>query len=244
MGSILTSGLHRYCAAIDSKDFQFSALVEEAGLTCSRCGSQECATYHGQWYRKRVQDLATGEAFEAIPILRACFCSSTTCSILPADLWRGRSTVTSVLKAVVHTMRAGVGPALEWAAYAGTGEEPISERTLRRWKKLTTCRLIGSALSWLTPKLGWAWSDARDPADQLARLVQDLTGGLQLAFRDATGHGFLDRQSVREAPRSMRSSARPVPGRQTEAPPHDPPSKLLPRGTWLSRKRRGPPPDG
>lgn len=230
-----------YCTAIDSKDFQFSALVEEAGLSCSRCGSRECATYHGRWYRKRVQDLCTGEVFEALPILRAYFCSKTTCSIMPADLWRGRSTVSSVLKAVVHTMRTGVGPALEWAAYAGSGEEPVSERTLRRWKKNIQRRLIGSSFSWLTPHLGWAWSDARDPADQLEGLLHDLTGSLRLAFRSATGHGLLDRQSVKDAPRPKRSSARPVPGRQSEAPPQNVPSFLLPRGRWWVRPRRGPP---
>lgn len=185
--------------------------------------------------------MATGELFEAIPILRACFCTGATGSIHPADLWRGRSTVTSVLKAVVHTMREGVGPGLEWAAYAGSGEEPISERTLRRWKKIIQRRLIGSSFSWLTPHLGWAWSDARDPADQLEGLLHDLTGDLQLAFRCATGHGVLDRQSVRQAPRSPRFSTRPVPGRQTEAPPQKVPSFLLPRGRWWPRTRRGPP---
>jgi hypothetical protein len=239
--SILTSDLGSYCAAIKSGDYLFSVLVEEAGLSCPRCGSGACATYHGRWYRKRVQDLATGEEFEAIPILRACFCTGATGSIHPADLWRGRSTVTSVLKAVVHTMRAGVGPALEWAGYAGSGEEPISERTLRRWKPLTFSRLVGASFSWLTSHLGWAWSDVRDPGDQLERLLHDLTSDLQLAFRRATGHSVLDRQSVREAPRPMRSSASPVPGRQTEAPPQSVPSILLPRGRWWPRTRRGPP---
>jgi hypothetical protein len=115
---------------------------------------------------------------------------------------------------------------------------------VRRWKRITQRRLIGSALSWLTPQLGWAWSDALDQAEQLERLLHDLTGPLQLAFRGATGYGVLDRPSVSPAPRSPRSSARPVPGRLTEAPPHDPPSKRMPRGTWWPRTRRGPPPDG
>ena len=149
-----------------------------------------------------------------------------------------------MLQTVVHVLRDGVGSALEWAAYAGGGEEPVSERTVLRWKKLTASRLIGSAVSWLGPKLDWTWSDARDQAGQLERLLHDLTGGLQLAFRSAAGHGVLDRPNVPPASRSPRSSARPVPGRLTEAPPHDPPSKLYPRGTWSPRTRRGPPPDG
>jgi len=163
---------------------------------------------------------------------------------MPADLWRGRSTVGSVLQAVVHVLREGVGPALEWAAYAGAGEEPVSERSLRRWKRITQRRLIGSGLSWLSPKLGWAWSDAQDQADQLERLLDELTGSLQLAFRGVTGHGVLDRPSVPRTPRSPRSAVRPVPGRLTEAPPPDPPSVLRPRGTWSPRTHRGPPPDG
>jgi hypothetical protein len=229
--------------AIMGGDFQIPALVEEAGLRCPVCGSGTCARSHAWRYRRRVTDLSTGEIFEQIPILRVRFCSGPTRSIMPADLWRGRSTVGSVLQTVVHVLREGVGPALEWAAYAGAGEEPVSERSVRRWKRITQRRLIGAALSWLTPQLGWAWSDALDPAEQLERLLPDLTGPLQVAFRGAIGHGILDRPSVLSAPRSPRSSARPVPGRLTEAPPHDPPSILLSRGTWWPRTRRGPPPD-
>jgi hypothetical protein len=219
-------------------------LVAEAGLRCPRCGTSTCAGFHGRWYRKRVTELSTGEIFEQIPILRACFCSGSTGSILPADLWRGRSTVGSVLQTVVHVLREGVGPALEWAAYAGTGEEPVSERSLRRWKTITQKRLIGSALSWLTPKLDWVWSDTQDQADQLEHLLDDLSGPLQLAFRGASGYAVLDRPNVHRDDRSPRSRARPLPGRLAEAPPQNPPSKLLPRGTWWPRTGRGPPPDG
>ena len=218
--------------------------MEEAGLCCPQCGTSACAGYHGRWYRKRVTDLSTGEIFEQIPILRVCFCSGPTRSILPAELWRGRSTIGSVLQTVVRVLREGVGPALEWAAYAGAGEEPVSERSVRRWLALTQKRLIGSGLSWFGSNLGWAWSDAQDQADQLARLLRDLTGPLQLAFRGATGHAVLDRHTVTDERPRPRCSARPVPGCLSEAPPHDPPSKLMPRGTWLSRKRRGPPRDG
>ncbi|MFC1573325.1 hypothetical protein ACFL6M_06970, partial [Candidatus Eisenbacteria bacterium] len=124
IGSILTSGLRRYCAVIGGGGFQIPALVEEAGLCCPQCGASVCAGFHGRWYRTHVTDLSTGEVFEQIPILRVCFCSGSTRSIMPADLWRGRSTLGSVLQTVVHTLREGVGPALEWAGYAGTGEEP------------------------------------------------------------------------------------------------------------------------
>jgi len=179
-----------------------------------------------------------------VPILRIRFCRGPTHSILPAELWRGRATVSSVLRTVIEALREGIGPALEWAAEAGAGEEPISERTVRRWTQLTASRLIGSAFSWLGPRLDWTWSDTRDTADQLECLLGGLTGSLQLTFRAARGHGVLDRQSVHRASGAPRSCAQPVPGRLTEAPPHDPPSILLPRGTWWSRWRRGPPPAG
>ena len=198
---------------------------------------------HAWRYRKRILDLATGEVFEDLPIRRILFCEGSTASILPAELWRGRSTVGSVLQTVIHGLRQGVGPALEWAAAAGAGEEPVSERTVRRWTKLASSRLVGSAFSWLGPRLGWAWSDARDTADQLEALLCGLSGDLQLAFRAASGHGVLDHTSLRRLPFARRSSARPVPGRHIPTPPPDPPSILLSRGSWSRLRRRGPPPE-
>jgi hypothetical protein len=199
---------------------------------------------HAWRYRKRIEDFSTGEVFERVPVRRVIFCSGTTASILPAGVWRGRSTVGSVLQTVLQAQRHGVGPALEWAAAAGSGEEPVSERTVRRWMELVSSRLIGSAFSWFGPRLGWAWSDARASADQLERFLRSLTGGLQLAFRAAFGRGLLDQASVDETPSVTDSYARPVPGCLAEAPPPDPPSILLPRGQWSSRTRRGPAPEG
>jgi len=227
-----------------SGDYQFSELVAEAGLSCSRCGAGACGTYHGRWCRKQVQELSTGDVFLGLPILRVAFCSGDTSSIYPAGLWRGRSTLGSVLQAVSHAWGEGVGPALEWAAAAGSGEEPISERTLRRWMAQTHSRLIGSAFSWLGKQLGWSWSGDADASQQLDRLLKDLTADHQLAFRGAFGRGLFDQASVEEAPSVTDSSARPVPGRLAEAPPQEAPSILLPRGQWSSRTRRGPAPEG
>jgi len=196
---------------------------------------------HAWRYRKQIADLATGEVFRNVPIRRVRFCAGTTASIMPADLWQGRSTVRSVLRTVVHAMRSGVGPALEWAAEAGAGEEPVSERTVRRWTKMTTSRVVGSAFSWLGPRLGWAWSDACDTADQLERLLGALSGDLQLAFRAVSGRGVLDQTSVHGTSFPRRSPARPVPGRHTPAPPPDPSPILLRRGSWWRQRRRGPP---
>jgi hypothetical protein len=224
--------------------FELRDLVDEAGLRCPHCGSAACVRPLAWRYRKRVTELSTGEVFEQLPILRVRFCRGPTRSVMPADLWRGRCTVGSVLATVVRFLRQGLGPALEWAARAGDGEEPVSERTVRRWHAITRTRLIGSAFAVLGPAVGWSWSQQRPCADELERLLRDLTRPLQLAFRAATEHAVLDRPSVTPPSTPARSRARPVPGRRAEAPPHDPPSILRPRGTWSPRTRRGPPPDG
>ncbi len=152
--------------------------------------------------------------------------------------------MSSVLATVVRFLREGLEPALEWAARAGDGEEPISERTVRRWQAITQKRLIGSAFAVLGPAVGWSWSSHQPAADQLERLLKDLTRPLQLTFRATTGHAVLDAASVTTPPSLSRSRARPVPGRLAEAAPHDPPSSWRPRGSWSPRTRRGPPPEG
>lgn len=176
-----------------------------------------------------------------LPILRVIFCDGSTVSLSPAELWMGRTTVSSVLETVVRVHRDGLQEAHEWTSYAGDGQEMVSERTLRRWRDLVTKRLIGSAFAWLGPELGLSWSDTQDMAAQLDALHEALSGPALLAFRAATGHAVLDRPSK---PRdTLRTPSRPwpVPGRLTPAPPHDPPSKILPRGAWSPSPGRGPP---
>lgn len=191
-----------------------------------------------------MTDLSSGDVFEDLPILRVRFCEGPTQSVMPADLWRGRFTVSSVLETVVHVLRDGLDEAIEWTSLAGSGEELVSERTLRRWRDLTRSRLIGSALSWLGSKLHFHWSEKKYPADQLERLLDNLTGPICLAFRAQAGHAVIDQPSaIHDAPRP-RSGARPVPGRLAEAASPNPPSPLRPRGAWWPRTHRGPPPEG
>lgn len=244
IANILSSDLRDYLAVIKSGDFELHALVKEAGLRCPRCRSASCARPHGRRYRKRVTDLSTGDVFENLPILRIRFCAGPTRSVMPADLWRGRCTVNSVLETVMHVLRDGLGQALEWTSYAGDGEEPVSERTLRRWRELTRSRLIGSALAWLGPGLGFHWSDDREPAAQLDHLLDRLSGPVRLAFRAATGYAVIDLPIVTPDEPAAGCAAWPVPGHLLPAPPHDPPSELRPRGAWWPRSGRGPPRDG
>ena len=210
-------------------------------MRCSRCGSGRCGKPHATWYRTRVQDLSTGEVFEQVPILRVLFCAGSTASLLPSDLWRGRSTVGSVLETVVHVLRDGIQQAHEWTLFAGTGESGVSRRPLRRWADLVHPRLGSSAWAWLGPPLGLSWSDQVDAAEQLDRVLDHLAGPVLLGFRAVTGYAVLDKPTA-PPPRSP-CATRPVAGRLAPRPPHDPSSSLRPRGAWLPRnRRRGPPP--
>ena len=210
-------------------------------MVCPACRTARCARPHAKWYRKRVQDLSTGDVFEQLPILRALFCDGSTASLMPSDLWRGRSTVGSVLESVVHVLRDGIGEAHEWTLFAGTGETMVSRRTLRRWTDLVSSRLIGSAWAWLGPRLGLSWSDQADAADQLDRMLDHLAGPVLLGFRAATGRAVLDKPTA-PSPRTPCTTRR-VAGRLSPSAPQNSSSPLRPRGSWWPRnRRRGPPP--
>jgi hypothetical protein len=158
---------------------------------------------------------------------------------MPADLWRGRFTVSSVIETVLHVVDDGLLAAQEWVLYGGDGDELVSERTLRRWRDLTRSRLIGSALAWLGPSLGLTWSGRLQEADQLSTLLEHLTPEILLSFRARFGRAVVDKSPAR--PPAPQTLTRRVPGRLAVAPPHNPPSKLLPRGQWSYRTGRGPP---
>ena len=158
----------------------------------------------------------------------------------PAELWRGHTTVSSVLETVVQVLRDGVEQAYEWTLFAGTGEPVVSQRTLHRWTALVRRRLVGSAWAWLGPRLGLSWSDHAGAAGQLETVLDGLAGTLLLAFRATTGRALLDKPATPSVP--TRSTARRVVGRLTPSPPHERSWPLRPRGSWSSRhRRRGPP---
>jgi hypothetical protein len=162
--------------------------------------------------------------------------------LIPGSLWRGRSTLDSVLETVVRVLRDGIEQAHEWTLFAGTGEPVVSRRTLRRWTGLVRSRMIGSAWAWLGPRLGQSWSDQVDAAEQLDRVLDSLAGTLLLAFRAATGRAVLDKPTA-PSPQTPCITRR-VAGRLAPHPPHDRSSSLRPRGSWWPRhRRRGPPPD-
>lgn len=213
--------------------------MEEAGLRCPRCGDGSCGGSHGTRYRKRVTDRSTGEIFTDLPIPRVRFCDGTTASLTPADLWRGRTTLSSVVETVVHVLGDGINGAGEWTGYGTSDAQAVPERTLGRWRDLVFSRLIGSALTVLGPRIGFHWSGSGNQATQLELLLCLLSLPVLLAFRAETGHSVLDKPSPPAA--GSRSATRPVAGRLAPAPPHDPPSSLRPRGLWSPRNRRGPP---
>ena len=209
-------------------------MVATAGAVCSRCGSTGCARPHGFRHRKQVTDLSTGAVFRAVPIRRVRFCSGRTASLVPAELWRGRCTIPSVLETVVHVVRDGIAAACEWTSHAGHGEELVSPRTLERWRALIRQRVVGGALAWLLPRTGASWSATRREAPQLEAVLGSLTGAVLAAFRASFGRGLLDTLA--------RSRARREAARRARALPHDPSRRRRAHPSpCASRSRRSPP---
>lgn len=215
-------------------------MVEASGRRCPKCRTAGCARRHAVRYRKRVTDLGTGAVFENLPILRVIFCAGTTVSLVPAEVWRGRFTISSVIEAVVRVHRDGVAAAGEWALYGGTGDEMVSERTLRRWREVVATRLVGSAFSWLGPRLDLSWSDHAPVATQLDRLLDRITGPVLADFRAVTGGAVLDRPCARP-PAAAGSAARRIPGRPAPPAPPIAPLPTRRRGAWSRPPSREPP---
>jgi hypothetical protein len=234
--NILSGDLSAYHAAILSTK-NLVPLVEASGRRCGKCKTSRCARPHAVRFRKLITDLATGEVFRNLPIRRVLFCDGTTGSLFPAEVWRGRFTISSVIEAVARVHRDGVEATAEWALYGSTGEEPVSERTLRRWPELVRTRLVGSAFSWLGPQLDLSWSDQAPVAAQLDRLLDRVTGPLLAGFRALTGRALLDKPSA-HPPSPARSPARRVPGRLAPALPPITPSPTRRRGAWSRLRRR------
>jgi hypothetical protein len=208
--------------------------VATAGAVCTRCGSGQCARPHGFRLRKQVTDLSTGAVFRAVPIRRVRFCDGRTASLVPAELWRGRFTISSVFETVVHVLRDGIAAACEWAVQAGHGEALVAPRTLERWRSLVRQRVVGGALAWLLPTTGASWSETHPEAPQLEAVMERLTGSLLATFRATFGRGLLDlvaRSRVRRnAARRARTAAH-----DPSRPPRANPSPCAPRS------RRSPP---
>ena len=237
--SLLGEDLARYVAVVQSGGYDLTALVREAGLICGRCRDGRCARRHAIRRRRRIQDLESGRTYERVPIVRVLFCDGRTASLAPAAIWRGRATIRSVLVAVHRAARDGVRATLGWATHHdAAGEEPLTERTLRRWQRIVPTRLIGEPSRWL------AAHGVAVPVSKLAGIepLIDLPASTHLAFRARFGRTLLD--TVTRPGATSRTSARRVPGRLVPAAPPDPPPDWLPRGTRLPRRRRGPPARG
>jgi hypothetical protein len=227
---ILTSGLSVYNAAMESGNYEFSALVAESGLLCPDCGTAYCAKYHGQWLRKKIRDLCSGDVFQNLPLLRVRFCSKSTKTIYPAELWRGRGTVTSVLETVFHVIDDGIELALQRVMDAGDGTETVSERSVRRWVKRVGNRLPVAArvLAIVSERV------FSDTAAMFEHFLTHLYPHHLLQLRRQWGYSVLDVVSP-DPVELPHTTNYPKPVFQNPRPPHDPPAKYLPRGTrsWL-----------
>lgn len=240
--SLLGLDLKDYLAALPEGGAELAGCVEESGLACDRCGSGRCARPHAWRRRKKVTDLSTGAVFENVPIRRILFCTGRTASLVPAELWRGRFTLPSVLETGVHLLRDGLPATYDWTWDAGVDGSPVSPRTLRRWRQWIGKRVLAAAGPWWAQATGLTRSDAVPLAAQLEALLVKLSSLLLLAFRAAFGRALLDKAIARRA--VPRRRARPIPGRHPPAPPPDPPPPIRRRGAWCSRRsRRSPPGD-
>jgi len=224
-----------YLAAIESGDFCFRSLVSESGLVCSTCGTADCAKYHGTWFRKLIVDLCSGDVFENLPILRLKFCTGSAKSLFPAELWRGRATVSSVLETVSDAINGGVEYALQRAVASGEGDEPFSERTLRRWIKRTGDQVPVAAVS-----LNFPSANGGSPAEKLENFLSEVHPHHLLALRRQWGFSILD---VPPPPKPPNTTTRLKPGFQNPCAPQNPPSKYVRRGTRSRLSRRGRSPD-
>ncbi len=236
--SLLAGELRDYVTAVEQGEASWRDLFAEAGILCPRCQSLGCARFHSWWRRKRVIDLSTGEVFTNLAICRVVFCNSSTQSLWPAEVWRGKATLTSVVEAVVHVAREGIEAAWEWSrAATDQGREITSRRTLRRWKAAVERRLIPSATSWLR-EVEWPGSS---PAEQLEQLLEELSADHLLSFRAATGRAMLDKTARHDESPAADRATRPVPGRLDPSAPHETPRPRRPRGSWSARSARGSP---
>src|SRR6266851_6794368 len=164
---MLALDLRRYIRAVDSHDIDVAGCVAEAGASCTKCGSGRCARESASRRRKRITDLSTGDVFENVLIRRVVFCDGRTASLMPAELWRGQFTVTSVVETGVHILPDGVAAAYDWCWDAGPDGSPVSLPTLARWRTLIRQRLLCAALPALNPQLGWSSSDCLSEASRL-----------------------------------------------------------------------------
>lgn len=237
--NVLTASLIVYISLIERGDFDLSALVREAGVRCSRCDSGACGRLHGKRYREKVTDLSSGAVYRQVPILRVVFCDGTSASLPHAELWRGRYTVTSVLETTSHVLTDGLNEALEWTMYAGSGEQVVSERTLRRWTRRVVPRLgpLSDYLGLHAPP-----EAVGTPARRLVWILDRIEPEDLLRFRTLTASGLLDKSS--SPPKASHTTVRPRPGHLGPAPPHDPPSRYLPRGSRYGSHRSKSPPEG
>jgi len=224
-----------YDAAIESGNFCFHTLVAESGLLCPKCGTADCARYHGTWFRKRIFDLCSGDVYENLPVLRLKFCLGNPKSLFPAELWRGRATVSSVLEAVSDAIGGGVEHALQQATSTGDGDEPFSERTLRRWIKRTAGRVPVASAS-----LNFPSDSGKSPAGKFENFLTRVHPHHLLSLRRQWGFSLLDVPPPQKPPNSATCIK---PGFQDPRRPQNPPSRYVRRGTRSRLGLRGRSPD-
>jgi len=215
-------------------------VVADSGVSCPRCGAApRCARAHAWRHRRRVRDLAAGRVFADVPVVRVVLCTGATISLMPAALWRGRSTIASVVTAVGHVLADGIEAGPDWVRIQVHGEPGVSRSTLGRWRDKVLPRVSAAALAVVEPHPTEDWSRAAVAA-RMALLGGVLTLAVLASFRTRCGRAVLDRPAPRSSA-APRRSVRPIPGRLFPAPPPATGGPRLRRGTWSHATPRGPP---
>ncbi len=161
------------------------------------------------------------------------FCDGSTKSLHPAELWRGKATITSTLEVSSIAANDGFEEALQWVIMSGGGDEAISDRTLRRWLKRAAQRIsIASAV------LNFSPVPKESASEKLENFLTQLHCRDLLTLRRHWGFSLLDLPPSEKLTNTVKC---PKPGFHNPRPAQNPPSAILPRGTKCFLYRRGPP---
>ena len=214
-------------------------------MCCPRCGSSPgCARAHAWRHRGPVRDLAAHRVFADVPVLRVVFCTGATASLMPAALWRGRSTIASVVAAAGQLLAHGLERGHDWVRVQIPGGPGVSRSTLGRWREAVVPRVSAAALALVGLPPGNDGHSCAEPVERMARLAAALTPRVLAGFRARFGRAVLDLARSPRAARVPRTPAPPIPGRLAPAPPPATGGPHLPRGARSRSRPRGPPRDG
>ncbi len=194
-----------------------------------------------------MRDLAAHRVFADVPVLRVMFCTGATISLMPAALWRGRSTIASVVAAAGQLLAHGLERGHDWVRVQIPGGPGVSRSTLGRWREAVVPRVSAAALALVALPPGADGQSCAEPVERMARLAAALTPRVLAGFRARFGRAVLDlarplaRREVHDASATDPGSSRSGPATRNGRTPSSARRKvpLAPPGTAPGRAREG-----